>query len=175
MRVVLYPDPVLLKPASPIVEVTEDVREKARAMADVMQLERGVGLAAPQVGWGVRLLLASPDGAPENTLVCINPEITWRGGGTEWGEEGCLSFPGVYGDVLRHLKIRLKATDLDGNEIEMEAEDFLARVLQHEMDHLDGIVFISRMRPADRAANKRELDELVRRFQDAGGEIARNP
>lgn len=164
MKLALYPDPVLVRPAVPISEITKEVREKAEAMVSFMELEGGIGLAAPQVSWGVRLLLASGDGIPEDTRVLVNPQVVWKGGGTEWGEEGCLSFPDIFGDVLRAQQVRVKATDLDGNEQEIEAEDLFARVLQHEIDHLDGRLFINKMRPADKLANKAKLEELAQRF-----------
>lgn len=165
LKLALYPDPVLVRPAEAISEITDEVRQKAEAMVPFMELEGGIGLAAPQVSWGVRLLLASEDGTPEETHVLVNPEIVWKGGGNEWGEEGCLSFPGIFGDVLRATQIRVQATDLDGKQIEIEAEDLFARVLQHEIDHLDGQLFINKMRPADKHANKAKLEELVQRFQ----------
>lgn len=165
MKLALYPDPVLVRPAAPIAEITETVREKAKAMVPFMELEGGIGLAAPQVSWGVRLLLASEEGAPEETRVLINPEIVWKGGGTEWGEEGCLSFPGIFGDVLRANQIRLKALDLDGAAQEIEAEGLFARVLQHEVDHLDGQLFFNKMRPADKLSNKGRIEDLIQRFE----------
>ena len=166
MKVVHYPDPVLLQPAAPIEVVTAEVRERAEAMKPLMLLEEGVGLAAPQVGWGVRLLLASPDGELANTLVLVNPRLIQSGGGQEWGEEGCLSFPGIYGEVLRHREVRVEATDLDGQRFELSAEGFFARVLQHELDHLDGRLFVTRMRPADKLVNKPRLEELRRRHEE---------
>ena len=166
----MYPEPVLLTRAESLDEITPEIREKAEKMLEVMQLERGVGLAAPQVGWGVRLFLASPDGEPESTRAYINPEIVDRGGGTEWGEEGCLSFPGIYGEVLRHLQVKLRAQTLDGETIEEDYEGFHARVIQHELDHLDGVVFTTKMRPADRARNKGQIDDLVRRYETRQGE-----
>ena len=175
MKVVLYPEPVLLRLAQPISEVTDEVRERAMKMIEVMQLERGVGLAAPQVGWSARLFLASPDGEPENTTVYINPVILHRDGGTEWGEEGCLSFPGIYGEVMRHREVKMRALDLDGNEIEIEAEGFFARVLQHEADHLDGVVFTTKMRPACKAENKAAIEDLVRRYEERSAQSARDP
>jgi len=166
LKLALYPDPVLVRPAEPIAEITDEVRRKAEEMVPFMELEGGIGLAAPQVSWGVRLLLASEDGLPENTLVLINPEITWKGAGNEWGEEGCLSFPGIFGEVLRARQVKVRALDLEGNEIEVEAEDLFARVLQHEIDHLDGHLFVNKMRPADKAAAKQKIEELVRRYED---------
>ena len=165
VKLAFYPDPVLIREADRIDEITDAIRERAERMIPFMELEGGIGLAAPQVSWGVRLLLASEDGEPENTLVLVNPEIVWKGGGSEWGGEGCLSFPGIYGDVLRSTKVRVVAMDLDGQEIEVEAEDLFARVLQHEIDHLDGQLFITKMRPADKLAAKARLDELVQRHE----------
>lgn len=165
MKLALYPDPVLVRPAVPISMVTEEVREKAEAMVPFMELEGGIGLAAPQVSWGVRLVLVSESGTAEDTRVLINPQIVWKGSRTEWGEEGCLSFPKIFGDVLRPQQVRVKATGLDGEEQEIEAEGLFARVLQHEIDHLDGQLFINKMRPADKLANKAKLEELAERFQ----------
>jgi peptide deformylase len=163
LQIVYYPDPILLARAAPIVHVDDEVRRKAQEMVPLMALEKGIGLAAPQVGWGVRLLLAQPV-AEKPVSVLVNPEIT-RKSGSEWGEEGCLSFPGIWGDVLRAKKVWVTALDLEGKRIEFEAEDLYARVLQHEIDHLDGILFVSKMRPADRTQNKKKLDELRRRFE----------
>jgi peptide deformylase len=145
----------------------EEIRRKVQEMVPLMALEKGIGLAAPQVGWGVRLLVAQPDAA-QPPGVLINPEIVKKSG-SEWGEEGCLSFPGIYGDVLRAKKVWVAAQDLDGKRIELEADDLYARVLQHEIDHLDGILFVTKMRPADRAQNKKKLDELKRKFETPVG------
>ncbi len=166
MHVVYYPDPVLLKKALPIQTVDDEVRRKVAEMKPLMQIERGIGLAAPQVGWGARLILVNPTEKPEGTFVLINPEITKKAG-SEWGEEGCLSFPGIWGDVLRAKKVWVKALDVDGKPLELMAEDLFARVLQHEIDHLDGILFVNKMRPADQAVNKRKLEDLRRRFEEA--------
>jgi peptide deformylase len=165
LQIVYYPDPVLLGRAAPLTRVDDLVRSKAREMIPLMALEKGIGLAAPQVGWGVRLLVAQPDPEKE-AQVLVNPEITKKSG-SEWGEEGCLSFPGIWGDVLRAKKVWVSALDLEGARIEFEAEDLFARVLQHEIDHLDGILFVTKMRPADRSQNKRKLEELKRRFDES--------
>jgi peptide deformylase len=165
LQIVYYPDPILLKRAVPIGAVDDEIRRRAKEMIPLMALEKGIGLAAPQVGWGVRLLLAQPDPEREATVL-LNPEITKKAG-SEWGEEGCLSFPGIYGDVLRAKKVWVKATDLEGAAILFEAEDLYARVLQHEIDHLDGILFVTKMRPGDRSQNKKKLDELRRRYEES--------
>jgi peptide deformylase len=163
LQILYYPDPILLARAAPIVTLDDEVRRKAREMLPLMALEKGIGLAAPQVGWGVRLLLAQSDSEKPVSFL-VNPEIT-RKSGSEWGEEGCLSFPGIWGDVLRAKKVWVTALDLDGKRLEFEAEDLYARVLQHEIDHLDGILFVSKMRPADRSQNKKKLDDLKRKFE----------
>lgn len=166
MRLVFYPDPVLLRPADRVLEVTEEVRSKAQEMVPYMVLEKGIGLAAPQVGWGVRVLVASETGDPKLAKVLVNPEIVDKGGGTEWGEEGCLSFPGIYGEVSRWKSIKVRALSLENEVIELEAADLFARVLQHEIDHLDGVLFVTKMRPADKAMNKQKLMELVRKHAE---------
>jgi peptide deformylase len=166
LRLVLYPEPILLRPAPPIAEITDDVRARAAEMVPFMQLEGGIGLAAPQVGWAARVLVASEDGDPAKAQTLVNPEIVWKGGGQEWDEEGCLSFPGIYGEVRRAKQVRVKALDLAGKELIVEGADLFARVLQHEIDHLDGVLFITKMRPADKAANKARLMDLVRRYEE---------
>lgn len=165
MQIVYYPDPILAGRAAPIVTIDDEIRRKAREMVPLMALEKGIGLAAPQVGWGARLLLAQPD-PKKDVEVLINPQITKKSG-SEWGEEGCLSFPGIWGEVLRAKKVWVTYQDLDGKRVESEAEDLYARVLQHEIDHLDGILFVTKMRPADRSQNKKKLDELKRRFDES--------
>jgi peptide deformylase len=166
---VYYPDPVLLRPAAPVKVVTPEVRAKSAEMVPFMELEKGVGLAAPQVGWSARVLVASEDGDGKKARVFINPVIVWKGGGNEWGEEGCLSFPGIYGQVLRAQKVRIQCLDLEAQEVTVEAGGFFARVLQHEIDHLDGILFITKLRPADKVANRPKLLELVRRKAEPAG------
>lgn len=165
LHIVYYPDPILLRRALPIVTIDDDVRRKVEEMEPLMALEKGIGLAAPQVGWGVRLLLAQPEDKRPPTVL-INPEIVKKSG-SEWGEEGCLSFPGIYGDVLRARLVRVKALGIDGGVIEFDAEDLYARVLQHEIDHLDGVLFVTKMRPADRAQAKKKLEELRRRYEES--------
>jgi peptide deformylase len=171
VKLALFPDPVLLRRADEIEEITPEIRERATRMIDVMGLEDGIGLAAPQVGWGVRILVASPEGTREGARIMVNPEILERSGGSEWDQEGCLSFPGIFGEVLRARQVRVRYRDLDGEEHEELAEELYARVLQHEIDHLDGILFVTKMRPADKALNKSRLAELRRRYEQAQASV----
>lgn len=165
MRVVHYPDPILLKPAPLVGVVTDEVRKKAAEMIPLMHLEDGIGLAAPQVGWAARLLVAWDGEEGTEPIVLVDPEILEKGGGLEDGNEGCLSFPGIFGTVARYQSVRVSATDLDNKPFEISAEGLFARVLQHEIDHLDGVLFVTRMKPADRAANKAKLEELAARYE----------
>lgn len=165
MEIVKYPAPVLETPGKKIAEITDEIRERVREMFAVMYEARGVGLAAPQVGWGVRIFVCNRTGDPEETdeeLVLVNPEIVQRSG-REIGEEGCLSFPGLTVHVARATRVKVRFVNLDGETCELETDDpFLARILQHENDHLDGILFITRMTPADRlsAPVQKKLREL---------------
>lgn len=172
MRVVHYPDPVLTTPALSVGVVTPEIRAKALEMVPLMRLEDGIGLAAPQVGWGVRLLVACRGGDDTEARILVDPEIVERGGGLVEDQEGCLSFPGIYGDIARYQRVVVKARDLDNREFTLEAEDLFARVLQHEIDHLDGVLFISRMNAADRMKNKPLLAALVERWQKRNAEPA---
>ncbi len=160
MRIVYYPDPVLMKPATALDAAPEDLDEILVGMRHVMKLEKGIGLAAPQVGLSLRIILVSETGEEGDEQVLINPEIVRFTGKKEWGEEGCLSFPGIWGEVLRHGTVVVRYRDETFAEREMTAEGLLARVLQHEIDHLDGKIFVTKMREADRIRNKARLQEL---------------
>jgi peptide deformylase len=118
-----------------------------------------VGLAAPQVGWSVRLFVMNPTLEKEDELVLINPKIT-AADGREIGEEGCLSFPGIYAKILRAQSIVVEFQDQSFNSQRREFSDFPARVIQHEIDHLDNILLIHRMSEAEKSLNKKKLKEL---------------
>lgn len=147
-EVLKFPDPRLKNVSKPIVAVDDALRELARDMIDVMYDEPGIGLAAPQVGEAVRLFVIdtewSDEGGDRNPMVMINPEIVTRTGRISW-EEGCLSVPDYSATVERDAQITLKAMDLEGNVIEEQAEGLRAVCIQHEIDHLDGILFIDRI------------------------------
>lgn len=167
LDIVLWPDPVLLAGTEVITEVDDDLRAVVAEMRRVLFEERGVGLAAPQVGIARRLMLVCPSGEPGDEFVVINPEIVALEG-EELGEEGCLSFPGIYGKVPRAVTIRVRYQDLDLREREMELEGWVARIFQHELDHLDGEVFINRMTPESRARIEDDLEALRARVAETG-------
>ena len=132
-------DPVLRKPTKRVTEITDELKQLIADMFETMYAAEGIGLAAPQVGRTERLAVVDVDGA-KYTL--INPEIVERDGGRGMGEEGCLSIPDIYGDVERSLTVTIRATDENGNEYEATGTELLGRCFQHEIDHLDGKLFI---------------------------------
>jgi peptide deformylase len=162
LEIVLWPRPVLLAGTAPIERVDDDFRKVVGEMRRVMFELRGVGLAAPQVGIARRLMLVCPTGQPGDEEVVMNPEIL-EAEGSAVGEEGCLSFPGIYGDVERAERVRVRYRDLDWRQREMVLEGFVARVFLHEYDHLDGKVFIDRMTPASRKRVEGLLEDLRQR------------
>lgn len=140
-KIVKYPDPILKKKAKPVTKFHARLHKLLDDMAETMYDADGVGLAAPQVGVLKRVIVIDTREEDGPGLIeMINPEIV-EYSGTQIGPEGCLSIPDLNGEVRRHKKIRVKGLDRHGNEVEMEAEDFLARVFQHEIDHLNGILF----------------------------------
>lgn len=152
--IVMYPDPVLLTRAAPVTRVTDTVRELVRDMFETMAAAEGVGLAAPQVGVSRRVIVVdvSPVEKDRPPFALVNPEIVAHRGLVE-GKEGCLSIPGVEGFVPRHELVVVRGQDERGDPVRLEATGFLARVLQHEIDHLDGVLFIDRI-PAAAASGR---------------------
>ncbi|MBL7224249.1 MAG: peptide deformylase [Candidatus Brocadiae bacterium] len=162
MEIVHYPDPVLRKKAAVVAEITDEVVARAREMLELMYEAQGVGLAAPQVGWSVQLCVVNQ--TPEkraNERVCINPVIVDTSG-EEVCEEGCLSFPEVRGNISRATRLTCRFYDLDGERHEVVAEGLLARMFQHEIDHLNGRLIVDRMTPASRLAVRSRLKDLER-------------
>ena len=153
-----FGDPVLKSPASPVSEFDEGLREEAERMVGVMRDAIGVGLAATQLGIMRRLLVfqAGPD-APATPLV--NPEIEWTSGDLATAEEGCLSLPGVIVDVERPLHVRVRGLGIAGDPMLIEASGLEARVLQHEIDHLDGVLMVERTTGEQRKGALRALRE----------------
>ena len=169
----LYPDPVLRRTARPVEAFDDDLAAIVAAMFRRMYRSNGVGLAAPQVGLKKRVLVLSSSGKPEDELVLVNPVIVERYGAMTVFEEGCLSFPGLYAEVERPEGCRVQAFDLAGRPIEAAYEGFTSRIVQHEYDHLEGVLLVDRMSPADRQRHKAALEELVQRFRRA--QVAARP
>lgn len=164
MEIVLYPDPVLRRRAEPVVEIDDEVRAKVEEMFELMHRLKGVGLAAPQGGWSKRVLVYHyPEEGVENQVL-INPTISNLQGHTS-GEEGCLSFPGIYAQIERAEQLDLEAIDLQGNPIRFTAKGFPAIILQHEHDHLEGVLFHTRMSTADRLRHKKKLAKLEQEYR----------
>jgi peptide deformylase len=159
LPILKYPDPFLKRKAKKVERITPEIREKAARMVETMFAARGLGLAATQVGWDVRIAVVSGKGERGDEIVVVNPEIVdaW---GSEAIEEGCLSFPNVAAVITRRKGVTLRYTGLDGDVRELTSEDMLARCCLHELDHLDGITFLSKMTPADKLANRRALRSL---------------
>ncbi len=162
--VVLYPDPVLLEPTREVTEVDEDLRALVADMIETMHAEPGVGLAANQVADRRRVMVIDLTAGeePGQARVFLNPRILEEEG-TQVGEEGCLSFPGIFEVISRPQRVRFAALDLDLNPVEEVAEGFYARAVCHEIDHLDGIVFLERMSPLKRRLALRKIEKLRRR------------
>jgi peptide deformylase len=142
-------DPVLRKPTRPVAEITDDVRKLIADMFETMYAAEGIGLAAPQVGRTERLAVVDVEG---KKFTLINPEIVSGSSAVDKDEEGCLSIPEIYGDVERPAMVTIRATDANGEIYEASAEGLLGRCFQHEIDHLDGKLFIDYLSPLKRRA-----------------------
>ena len=172
----LYPDPLLRKVSDPVEAFDADLSRIVDAMFARMFASKGVGLAAPQVGLKKRVLVLNPSGEPQDNLVLVNPTITDRFGPITLHDEGCLSFPGIYAEIRRPDACAVKAYDVTGKAIEETYTGFVSRIIQHEYDHLEGVLLVDRMSPADKLANKAALEELVAKFKRNSQRVpARNP
>ncbi len=163
-----YGDPILRKRASEVHDFDEKLREEAEAMIDTMFEQAGVGLAGPQVGLEKRLLIAlqmeDPDDNEAPPLVMVNPEILERSQENWVYEEGCLSIPGIRGDVTRPERVRVRYQDVDGKSHEIDVDAMFARVIQHEIDHLDGKLFIDYLSMGQRTLLKPKLKKIAEKY-----------
>lgn len=155
-----YPDPVLRHPAKAVTVIDSKLRQLAADMIETMEDANGVGLAAPQVGVGLRMVIVDFDPENHDPRVLINPVISKRIGRKELGDEGCLSFPGLRSRVKRNPGVICEAQNLDGEMVEYRAEGLAARAVQHELDHLDGMLFVDKVGPSDKLSLRNELEEL---------------
>jgi peptide deformylase len=155
LKVRKYGDPLLRRRAAPVREITPEIRRIVADMVETMYDEVGIGLAAPQVGLSLRLMVVGDEKTPEARAL-VNPVIAEQGGEVT-SEEGCLSLPGIFAPVTRAEWVKLEAQDLDGKPVSIRARGLAARVYQHEMDHLDGVLFIDRLDPVTRDRIKRRI------------------
>lgn len=163
LRIIHYPDPRLRKISSAVTKFDGELAALVDRMFELMESGKGVGLAAPQVGVNRRLLVLNETGQPDGKRVFVNPAIHEPHGSVE-AEEGCLSLPAINVQIRRAQRCRVTAQDLQGHPFELEAENLLARILQHEIDHLNGVLLIDRMGPTDRIATRRTLKALEAQF-----------
>ena len=159
----IYGDPVLREKAREVTGADETLRALVADLFETMKAYSGVGLAANQVGVLQRVLVVDVpiDDTHRERHALVNPEIVERSG-SETGEEGCLSIPGVWEDVTRAKQISVRALDENGKPVSIEAEGYLARAIQHEIDHLDGVLFVDRLSPLKRQFLRHTLDALAR-------------
>ncbi|VTT97287.1 peptide deformylase : Peptide deformylase OS=Planctomyces limnophilus (strain ATCC 43296 / DSM 3776 / IFAM 1008 / 290) GN=def PE=3 SV=1: Pep_deformylase [Gemmataceae bacterium] len=169
MKIVKYPHPALRVQAKPVLALDKDIQLAAGHMLELMYASEGLGLAAPQVALDHRLLVINFAGDPEKKdaeVVAINPVITETKGAIS-DREGCLSFPGLYQSVRRFKTVKVEYYDLKGDKFEMTCHDLAARIWQHEIDHLDGVLFIDKMGSLGRSRSERDLEQFIADFEKA--------
>jgi len=179
MKIRIYGDEILKQKSSSFDKIDSEVLELAQGMLETMRKSEGVGLAAPQVGVSKKIILLDvPMPSPDNPvpmspgehfllskmpLALVNPELTFLSDETAMGEEGCLSIPKIYAKVKRHSTVTLKAQMISGEHITLECSGFLARVLQHEIDHLNGILFVDRLEKNEFLNIKTDLKKILKK------------
>jgi peptide deformylase len=151
-EVFLMGEPVLREPAAPVVVFDEALRTLVREMFETMYAEEGIGLAAPQVGVSQRVVVVDlrREDEPEARVALVNPRVVWSSDDTEKQPEGCLSIPGIEEVVERPWAVRIEGFDPNGQPVTIEADELFSRALQHEIDHLDGVLFLDRVSPLAR-------------------------
>ena len=163
--ILIHPDPRLKKPADPVAEIDDELRRLADDMLETMYDAPGIGLAAPQVGEGKRMLVmdcVKEEGAAPRPMVLINPEVTWTSEEKNVYEEGCLSIPEQYADVTRPAEARVSWMGLDGQRHEEQFDGLWATCVQHEIDHLNGVLFIDYLSALKRQLITRKMVKLKR-------------
>jgi peptide deformylase len=162
LKLVYYPDPILRKPSAPVKEITKELREAVPQMFEIMYGSRGIGLAGPQAGLPHRIVVANIFGdarKKDEEKVFINPEILDRGG-VMTEEEGCLSLPGLAAKIRRSAWVNVRYGDLDGEKWEIKVDGLWAKLFQHEIDHIDGLLMVDKMTAADLKQWRPLLQEL---------------
>src|SRR4026209_1248631 len=149
LKIIHYPDPRLKKISAPVEKVDPQLKDLAARMLELMREAKGVGLAAPQVGKNIRLFVMNPTGEPNDNRVYVNPILS-DPEGDEASEEGCLSLPQINAQISRNRSMRMQAVDLEGSKIDQVESGYVARIWQHEYDHLNGVLIIDRMGLGDK-------------------------
>jgi peptide deformylase len=170
MKIVNYPHPALRVKARPVTAIDADVQKAAAQMLELMYKHDGLGLAAPQVTLDYQMIVMNFAGDaehPETECVAINPVIVESKGGVINDREGCLSFPGLYQNVRRFKTVVVRAYNLKGQEFEMTAHDLAARLWQHELDHLQGTLFIDKMGSLGLHRSQKDLEKFIADFEKA--------
>ena len=162
-EILRYPEPLLKQKSVPVTEFNDELKQLADDMAETMYAAPGVGLAAPQVGVLQRLIVldCSASDEPDDLLVAVNPEII-AGEGDSLEEEGCLSVPGYWASVKRHVTATIRYQDTDGNVHERAADGLLAIGMQHEVDHLEGVLFVDRLSPLKRSILRKKYLKMLK-------------
>jgi peptide deformylase len=166
LRIIHWPDPRLKKVSRPVEVFDESLRALAARMLELMREARGIGLAAPQVGLDLRVFVMNPTGDLKDDRIYANPVLSDLEGQEE-AEEGCLSIPDLHVNIVRATSARLTAQDQYGSPIEEQASDLVARIWQHETDHLDGTLLLDRMGPVAKLTNRRLLKDLEEKYAAA--------
>lgn len=166
--IIFYNNPILHKKAVPVKDIDGSIRQLVNDMAEVMKMASGVGIAAPQVGESIQLAIVDPAGiggmGGTGRIVLINPRVVGAYG-SEVGEEGCLSIPGVQIKVKRYKEVTVEALNLDGKLVTYKGTGLLARAIQHEIDHLNGILIIDKVSPVRRLLIRRRCDKFISQKQ----------
>lgn len=167
LKVYEYPHPVLKKKAEKVAAVDDEMRKFLDDMLETMYAENGCGLAAPQVGVSQRVVVIdiAHEGEEPNPMYMVNPEIVWKSEETEICEEGCLSLPSLRAEVERPASVKVKYLDYNGQESELLAEEFLAVAVQHELDHLDGVLYIDHVSRLKRQMLIKKLEKMRKEQQ----------
>lgn len=169
MQIIKYPHPTLRHKSKPLKRVDRELKQIVAEMFELMYSNQGIGLAANQVDLPYRLFVMNVKGDPSEegeAKVFLNPVVTHKSGSAE-AQEGCLSFPDIWAPVRRPEKIVVSAYGIDGEEFSYEMDGLYARAVQHEVDHLDGVVFVDRLSQANQLAVRDDLDALVRQFESS--------
>jgi peptide deformylase len=151
-----FNDPILRKKGKKIIKIDQEIKQLAKDMEETMKEGNGIGLAAPQIGVSKKIITVETDYRNRKVLAFINPKIVKKSRKKAVDTEGCLSFPGIYIEIKRAEEVEVKAKDINGRKIRLKASGLLARTFQHEIDHINGIVFYQRLNPIKRIAFKRK-------------------